>query len=128
MTLSDISPWVATLLGGGLITAIVTGVIQLRKFPIDRKTARIEQTKTTVGIAIDTLNAVNAQYKDVQEKQKTLEDRVDKLQRELEDQRSLIGQFKKYISHIFDNWHEVRQQEEPPHLTDQIKLTIFKEK
>lgn len=125
---SSTTLWVQALLGGGLLSALIVGIDKFRMHPLNKKNADIDHTKTTVGIALDTLEAVNVQYKEISAKYNELEERVNTLQEDLDKNVSLVGHFTRYVKKLYEHWEYFKNQEEPPALTDQIRLEIFKEK
>lgn len=127
MTEDNLTIVIAALAGGGFLSAIVALITHFRKYPIDRKSAKIEHSKATVEMALSTLEAVNAQYQEVLKRQVLMEKELENLKDMFEVERKFSSALKDYIIHIFSAWESIRQKPNPPKLPDDINDTIFKD-
>jgi len=114
------------VLGGGLV-GLISIIIAWRKFPLEKKSAKLDHSKVTVDIALSTLEAVNTQYQEVLNRQTDLESEVNNLKGLFKAQKTLVSKLKDYIIHILDNWESIRHSPEPPTLTLDIQTQIFKD-
>ena len=115
------------IFGGGGLVALISAIILWLKYPLEKKSSKLDHSKVTVDIALSTLDAVNTQYKEVLNRQVELERDVKKLKDQFEEQKSLVSKLKDYILYVFDNWESIRHNPNPPKLTTDIHLQIFKE-
>lgn len=114
------------ILGGGLV-GLISIIIAWRKFPLEKKSAKLDHSKVTVDIALSTLEAVNTQYQEVLNRQIELEREVNNLKGLFDEQKTLVSKLKNYIIYLYDNWEAIRHKPNPPKLTTDIQTHIFKE-
>lgn len=118
---------VATFVLGGGLVGLISIIIAWRKFPLEKKSAKLDHSKVTVDIALSTLEAVNTQYQEVLTRQTELERQVKNIRYQFDEQKTLVSKLKDYIIHVLDNWESIRHNPEPPTLTIDIQSQIFKD-
>lgn len=127
MTPNEIANLVITVLGGGLVGSILTGFVSAKKLPIEKRTAEVQNASEVNQIALSTLKTVDEKLKEVSSKYEKLESKVILLEKEFEEQSSLLTKLQAFIRNILENWDVVRLKEYPPELPYELNEHFRKE-
>lgn len=117
----DMISIIVSVAGGSFFTALVAYIVYRGKKPMEDLSAKADASTKLVASALEIATKLEAQVKELQDKDKDKEHRLEKMELESRTQASLIQRLTARIElwvtwgeGIRVNWPILRLQEEPP--------------